>query len=140
MPVLLVIVAFFGCASSALKNQEKDVAIHYKAVTRGRSVEVTVNKDSVLASDSRAGLKASTAINKQDWEKILQLLNKVKLDGMQGLEAPSSKRMYDGALSAALEVTVKDKAYRSNGFDHGNPPAEIAPLVAELLNLAGIKE
>ena len=140
MPILLIAVAFFGCASSALKQQSSDISIEYRAITRGRNVHAMLTKDSVKGySKGRIENSVDKAMPKEEWDGVLTELEKVDLDKMQALPAPSTKHQYDGAMGATLTVKVADKIYQTVTFDHGNPPAEIAALVNKITTLAGIE-
>lgn len=138
--IVLVLAACFGCASqSSLKKQSADVTIAYKAMTRGRQLNI-VYKNDTIAANSGSGMAISssnTALSATQKEDLFRLLEKVDLDGMQSLKSPTNKRMYDGAMIANITVTVKEKVYESSSFDHGNPPAEIAALVNKLITLGG---
>ncbi|MBL4569197.1 MAG: hypothetical protein JKY69_06005, partial [Flavobacteriaceae bacterium] len=49
--------------------------------------------------------------------------------------APTDDRIRDAVLHATLKITIGDKTYSSQTFDHGNPPKELKPLIAELFNI-----
>ncbi len=140
MPILVIAVAIFGCASSALRQQSADISIEYRAITRGRSVKAILTQDT-LKSQSRGFSENSLdkPMPKGDWDNLISELEKVNLDNMHALAAPSTKHQYDGAMGATLTVKVADKEYQTVTFDHGNPPAEIVALVNKITTLAGIE-
>ena len=66
---------------------------------------------------------------------MLSIVEEIKLDTMEGFEPPSEKRNFDGALHANLTITVNDKSYYSQTFDHENPPKELKDLTTKILSV-----
>ena len=64
----------------------------------------------------------------------MQELNKIDLENLPNLKAPTEKRFYDGAAIANLNIIYKGKKYQTSNFDHGFPPMEIKRLF-EIVNL-----
>jgi hypothetical protein len=73
-------------------------------------------------------------VSEVDWNALIQELNKVDLENLSNLKAPTEKRFYDGATIANLKITYKGKIYQSSDFDHGFPPMQIKRVV-EIVNL-----
>jgi hypothetical protein len=140
MPVLLVVIAFFGCASSALKQQSSDITIEYRALTRGRNVHAMLTHENLKShSKGRIENAVDKPMPREDWDTLISELEKVDLEKLHALPAPSTKHQYDGAMGATLTVKVADKEYQTVTFDHGNPPAEIEALVTKITKLAEIE-
>lgn len=136
---ILSIIAVVSCASSKPEKHSEDIVIEYSAMTRGSNKKVVVKHDTVATEEfGRKKTSQVTVITKEDWKMLMNELEKVNLDDMENLKAPTDKRLYDGALIATLTVIYKDKTYRSNSFDHGHPPAEIAPVVNKVLALSAL--
>jgi hypothetical protein len=134
----LTFAVFTGCAS-ALQKQSDSIVITYQAITRGNNLTVTAKQGSVQANSERMKrTSVSTMITQDQWEEVIHELDKIDLDKMSGLKAPSDKRFYDGAMIASLTVQLKDTTYQSSSFDHGNPPAEIKAVVDKLISLSGV--
>ena len=67
-----------------------------------------------------------------DWNALVTTFQKVDLEQVPNLKAPTEKRFYDGAAIATLKITVQGKTYETTEFDHGTPPAAIADLVTKI--------
>ncbi|AXG73621.1 hypothetical protein DVK85_05000 [Flavobacterium arcticum] len=140
LPLLVITLLFAaGCASSALKKESEYIAFEYEAMTRGAYKKVIVKQDTVITLNSRDTAPITTGLKKGDWNKLLSALQKVDLDKISELKPPSTRSHVDAALAANLKVIRKDKTYQSNGFDHGNPPAEIKVLVEEILAVSALE-
>jgi hypothetical protein len=101
---------------------------------------VVVTHDSIVTIKNR-DMKdvVSKPIAKGDWDKLAAAAEKVNVEGIKDIKAPSVKHQFDGALMANLKVIKEGKEYRSVTFDHGNPPAEIAPLVNKIIAMSDLK-
>lgn len=134
----LTLIFIAGCAS-ARKAQLTDAAIEYKAVTRGRHLNVNYKNDTLSWYSGRGMATGGSRkiLTAEEKESLLRLLDNVKLEELKNFKAPTDARMYDGAMIADLKIVVKDSAYESSSFDHGKPPAEIADFVNQFLKLTG---
>ena len=142
--VLFTIMLAAGCSSkkTATANAEKSattLSFEYEAMTRGAYKKVVVTKDSTVTikdRDMKDVVSKPTA--KGDWDKLTAAAANVSLDGLNSLKAPSNKNHADAALAANVKVIKDGKEYRSATFDHGNPPAEIAPLVNKIVSISDL--
>jgi hypothetical protein len=116
---------------------QKDMKIEYEANTRGFYEKRTIENQTIVISKDRDGKDkpVPVKISDADWKQLLAFYNKVNLDGLPNLKAPTEKRFYDGAAIAGLKITIKDKTYETTNFDHGFPPAEIKKLVDKIVSL-----
>jgi hypothetical protein len=64
----------------------------------------------------------------------------IELDSLPTLKAPTEKRFHDGAAIANLDVSYKDKKYKTTSFDHGYPPEAIKKLVTKINSFAKEKQ
>lgn len=146
--VLLTIIFAAGCSSTkTAKNNVTDtksaangLSFEYEASTRGAYQKVVVTQDSVITIKDREMkdvVKKTTT--KGDWDKLTAAAGKINPEGLKDLKAPSVKHQFDGALMANLKIIKDGKEYRSVTFDHGNPPAEIAPLVTKIIGMSDLK-
>ncbi len=92
---------------------------------------VTISKD--RSGQDKA---VATKIAAEDWEELVDCFNKMELDSLSKLKAPTEKRFHDGAAIANLKITVKDKTYETTSFDHGFPPKEIKKFVDKINSFA----
>ena len=135
----LVIIFLVLIVGQSMVSQEKinEFAFEYEAVTRGFYQKIKVNKETLVFSEDRTVKKSSTVkLNNKQWNKILELVDEIKLKNLSSLKAPSEKRKFDGAAHSKLKVLYKDDLYQSSSFDHGNPPREIKGLVEYIIELS----
>ena len=116
-------------------NQTENMIFEYTAITRGSYTMVKANKDTITYQLSRASKEETKDCTKQNWDTLTNLASNVDITKIDQIEAPSKAHQYDGAAIANLNVTVGDKTYRTQSFDAGNPPKEIAEIVNYLLSL-----
>lgn len=144
--VSLVLVT--GCASKkkAQENtakQASNLEFEYKAITRGTQLNVVISKAGIWVSTVRGNKPEAKKIDTVQWDELVKLYNnnitekKVK---MEELDAPSKKHQFDGALAANLTIKSGEVTQTSVTFDHGNPPAQIKPLVDKIIQLAGFQK
>lgn len=135
-----IAIAFFfsmfivsSCVSQ--KNTDMDTAtIEYSAQSRGIYQKVLVENQTVFVSKNRDEKPVETKISDEDWKVLTGEFEKLDLEAVPNLKAPTEKRFYDGAAIANLKIIYKGKTYETKGFDHGFPPAEIKKLVNKLVS------
>lgn len=122
-----------GCDGD-VKQDIATAVIEYEANTRGFYRKVVIKNQMVTVSADRNGSDKPKAqkITDADWKYLISAFERINLDGISNLKAPTEKRFYDGAPIGSLKITYKEKTYDSAAFDHGNPPAEIEKLVTKI--------
>jgi len=136
---LLFLTIFLGKGCNAEQKQDIESAvIEYTANTRGFYQKITVQNQKFTVSKSRDGKDspAEQKVSSSDWKKIIDAFQEVDLESIPTLKAPTEKRFYDGAAIADLKITYQGKSYKTQPFDHGNPPVEIEKLVNKITVLA----
>ena len=119
----------------AEKLQDQNMIISYSAFTRGTNKKITVSKSEIIVENSSAKTpKIKLPCSAEDWEHISTLISKIDTKNLMNLKPPSTKSYSDAGLAANLKISIADKMYATQDFDHGNPPKEIAPLVNKLLS------
>ncbi|KIQ21293.1 hypothetical protein SD960_06210 [Flavobacterium sp. MMLR14_040] len=126
--LLLVICIGTGC-SSQKKADMTSTEIEYSAVSRGLYKTVVVKNQTVSITNTRGGEAVESKIDTAKWNKIVSEFEKINLDSIPNLKAPTEKRFYDGAAIGNLKITQNQKTYETKGFDNGFPPKEIEKLV-----------
>ena len=126
--LLLVICIGTGC-SSQKKADMTSTEIEYSAVSRGLYKTVVVKNQTVSITNTRGGEAVESKIDTAKWNKIISEFEKINLDSIPNLKAPTEKRFYDGAAIGNLKITQNQKIYETKGFDNGFPPKEIEKLV-----------
>ncbi|MCB0447725.1 MAG: hypothetical protein KDD03_09480 [Gelidibacter sp.] len=116
---------------------QEGISITYNALSRGFFEKIRATKDTLMVSNDRNLVEKETYIcTEKDWTELMVLLKEIDIESLPTLEAPTSKRLYDGAAHASLSIEKKDTTIQSNGFDHGYPPKAIERLVNKLLSMA----
>ncbi|MGJ8591621.1 MAG: hypothetical protein ACSHXF_03690 [Aquaticitalea sp.] len=110
--------------------------VWYEATTRGFYEKIWITKDSITVTNDRNHMSSNKyATSLEDWNELLTILKDVDVNAMPDLEAPTSKRHYDGAAFASLGVAQNKTEIQSNSFDHGNPPKAIEAVVNKVLSM-----
>lgn len=123
---------------SQTKNELKTAVIEYTANTRGFYQKITIQDQMVSVSKDRSGnvKSVNVKISDKDWNELVGYFETINLDELETLKAPTEKRFHDGAAIANLEVTYKDKLYKTSSFDHGYPPDAIKKIVDKINSFA----
>jgi len=124
--------------TSQTKNDLKTAILEYTANTRGFYQKITIQNQMVAVSKDRSGTEKAveTKISDADWKELISYFETINLDSLATLKAPTEKRFHDGAAIANLEVSYKDKKYKTTSFDHGYPPEAIQKLVTKINSFA----
>lgn len=126
--IIMLAVAFLSC------NSDKLISYTYSVVARGYKLEITVAKDSThISQTGRQKLEKNYATNSDLWKSLKKDSKNVELKEIVGLESPTNKRQFDGAMLASLTIATKDSVYRSSSFDAGHPPVMIKNIVDQLV-------
>lgn len=127
------IVIWSSCAPQ-MSQEVKESTITYQALSRGfyLNVEIQGKKMQIIRGRNTPG-KIYTLSN-SDFKSLSKLFQKITLKELENYKAPTEKRFYDGAAIANLSVTYQGQVYSSQGFDHGNPPVEIADFVNKIVS------
>ncbi|GGF01665.1 hypothetical protein [Flavobacterium limi] len=126
--LFLTIFMMTGC-SSQKKADMASTVIEYSAMSRGYFKKIVVQNQTVLVTNGRDVQAIEKKIEKANWDKIVTEFEKIDLEKISTLKAPTEKRFYDGAAIGNLKITQNQKTYETPGFDNGFPPKEIEKLV-----------
>lgn len=111
-------------------------AVTYKAQSRGSFVFIQISGTELLFSEDASLQNVRTyTCEEKDVKEIERLLKAVDRETFQKLEAPTGKRLYDGAAHATLAIRQGDVEIITPTFDHGHPPQEIEALVNKVLSI-----
>tara|TARA_R100001369_G_scaffold29172_4_gene52603 strand:- start:90921 stop:91352 length:432 start_codon:yes stop_codon:yes gene_type:complete len=133
---ILLIPILMAETCSQNNNQDKDISFSYETITRGSRAHYSLSKDEIkVVKNMGTETKASQEMSSKEWNTLMEKMKEVDVQNINKLVPPSDKRTFDGAAHAILSITVGDKTYKSNSFDHGNPPAALKPLVKAILRL-----
>jgi len=115
--------------------QQKGYTIEYSAMSRGIFKEIKIKKDSISVQKSRNAKPEIQPCNEELWGEIIGKIEHIDLESLENLEAPTGKRLYDGAAHATLKISVDGKTYSTSSFDHGFPPKDIQGICDILFKL-----
>ena len=133
--LLLLMVIGTGC-SSQKKTDMTSTVIEYSAMSRGYFKKIVVQNQSVSVINGRDVQAVENKIDDAKWKQIVAEFEKINLESIPTLKAPTEKRFYDGAAIGNLKITQNQKTYETPGFDNGFPPKEIEKLVNLLTDFA----
>jgi hypothetical protein len=134
---LLLLVLFIGTGCSSQKKTDMTgTEIEYTAMSRGLYKRIVVKDQKVAVTNGRDTEAIVTEIDNAKWNKIVSEFEKINLDSLSALKAPTEKRFYDGAAIGNLKIIQNPKTYETKGFDNGFPPKEIEKLVNLLTDFA----
>ncbi|WP_340064361.1 hypothetical protein [Ascidiimonas aurantiaca] len=128
----LFLISMRGCAQSDVKS------IVYNASSRGFYYNIELSENEIGVRNIRGAEKALTApLKSEQWDQIVALINNLKIDSWETIEAPSQKSHVDAAAIATFMLKDgKGEIIGETRFDHGNPPEVLKPLVNTILLLA----
>ncbi|WP_435413384.1 META domain-containing protein [Psychroserpens mesophilus] len=117
-------------------RQAETMNIAYRASTRG-FFEMIWIEGNVLKYTNDRNLEAISRhmLSDEQLSELITLYNDLDLKSIPVLEPPTKTFQHDAAAMATLEITEGEMVYKSNGFDHGNPPKPIALFVNKLLSI-----
>ena len=121
---------------ASTQNQEKGLVAQYEAISRSSFLKVNYANGKVIVFNNRNDeSKGNTVtLSKVQNEELEKMLQKIKPESLETMQAPSGARLYDGAAHANLSIISMGKTYSCPGFDHGQPPAGIEKFVKKLLS------
>jgi len=138
LSVLVFVLGSCNCQKSAIGTsiEMKDIEIQYEANTRGFYNKLVLKNGTISSTKDRDGKENPVfqKVSDADWSALNDEINKVDLENLPNLKAPTEKRFYDGAAIANLKIIYKGKTYQTTDFDHGFPPMQIKRVV-EMVNL-----
>ncbi|PXY39609.1 hypothetical protein DMB65_16395 [Flavobacterium cheongpyeongense] len=127
---LIFLMIFIGAGCSSQKKADMaSTIIQYSAMSRGYYKKIVVQNQTVSVTNGRDAQPAENKIEKADWDKIVTEFEKINVEKLSTLKAPTEKRFHDGAAIGNLKITQNQKTYETQGFDNGFPPKEIEKLV-----------
>lgn len=117
-----------------MTQEVKESTITYQALSRGFYLNVEIKGDKMTIIRERQSLGKDYVLSNADFKEVSRLYQKVTLKELENYKAPTEKRFYDGAAIGNLTVNYQGKIYSSQGFDHGNPPVEIAEFINKIVS------
>jgi hypothetical protein len=138
---LLFLTLILGKNCQSQNNMDLSTAkIEYTANSRGLYNKTVIENKTVSATKTRDGKPVSNSLTDAQWNALIGEFQKVNLEEIPRLKAPTEKRFHDGAAMANLKITYKGKTYESQTFDNGYPPEKIKNLVNTILSFSKKEE
>lgn len=138
---LLFLTLILGKNCQSQNNMDLSTAkIEYTANSRGLYNNTVVENKTVSVTKTRDGKPVSSSLTDAQWKDLINEFQKVNLEEIPNLKAPTQERFHDGAAMANLKITYKGKTYESQTFDNGFPPDKIKNLVNTIVSLSKEKE
>ena len=136
--IILLSLLFAKSCDSKAQQDLKNTIVDYTASTRGFYQHIVITNQTVAVSSQRdlKTMPTATKISAADWKILVNEFQKLKLDNIKDLAAPSDKRASDAAAFGQLKITHHEKEYLSNEFDNGNPPTDIAKFTNKVTEIA----
>jgi hypothetical protein len=138
--VAVLVLVLVSCAAKHKADDKiKPVSVAYKAMTRGSQKDVLITDKNYTDTTVRRGeeVKGKGNVTPDQWNAIVAEASKLDYGRLNSINAPSVKHQFDGALAANVIITTADSTYQSVTFDHGNPPAELKPLLKAMAAVSG---
>ena len=141
---ILFSVALFakGCGETSSEkattnSAQDDITISYEASSRGFYQKINVTKNLFSLKTVRDGkVSVEQEMTTADWNEIVKLLDKIDSEKKDETTGTDEDIARDAAIPAKLTVKYKESTITSKTFAHGNPPADLAPLVAKIQAMA----
>ncbi|HEU4788189.1 MAG TPA: hypothetical protein VFS71_00725 [Flavobacterium sp.] len=134
---LLFLTLILGKNCQSQNNMDLSTAkIEYTANSRGLYNNTVIENKTVSVTKTRDGKPLSNSLTDAELNTLISEFQKVNLEEIPSLKAPTEKRFHDGAAMANLKITYKGKTYESQTFDNGYPPDKIKNLVNTILSFS----
>ena len=137
---LLFLTLILGKSCQSQNLDMETAKIEYTANSRGLYNNTVVENKMVAVTKTRDGKPVSNSLTDAQWSTLIKEFQKVNLEEISTLKAPTEKRFHDGAAMANLKITYKGKTYESQTFDNGFPPDKIKNLVNTILSFSKKEE
>lgn len=133
--ILSLLLLATGCGTVPAGKMSK-ATVDYQAVSRGYYLNILMNGRDVVIRDKREGPDKKVTLTDSELKEFGLLFDKIPADQLPAYKGPTQKRFYDGAAIATLSITENGTTYITEGFDHGDPPLEIATFVNKIVALS----
>ncbi|WP_370390192.1 hypothetical protein [uncultured Winogradskyella sp.] len=123
-------------AKDNTNQDQENLAVVYSASSRGFFEYIKITESETILSEDRYLKSIRTYPTKsKDWEALVKFIDSTDYKKFKTLEAPTGKRLYDGAAHALLTIVDGKEELTTPSFDHGHPPKDILNFVAKVLSI-----
>ncbi|QHI36573.1 hypothetical protein IMCC3317_19360 [Kordia antarctica] len=108
--ILLTILTITIVQSAFSQEKMNDLSLEYEAISKGYYQKIEIDKETLVFSEDRTGVKnSSMKVDNKQWKELVDLANKIKFKELSSLKVPSEKRTFYGVAHAQLKISFKDK-------------------------------
>lgn len=130
---LLVPFLFLNCATkSTQKMQESNIT--YEAVSRGFYMKAEIQGSKMTVVRDRNSEPVACVLSEKDIDELDKMFQEVNLKEIESYKGPTEKRFYDGDAIGTLNISYKGQNYKTEAFDHGNPPLELEKFINKIVS------
>lgn len=134
----MLILSLVTTGSALAQSLESITSITFTKQTRGLLDEIVVSRDSVqgFVDNQRSPANShqyATAIDENQWAKVVLALQDVSLAAIDGLQSPTMNRAHDGAIHSSIVITFEDGSSVTHSFDDEKPHPDLQPLLDAIL-------
>jgi hypothetical protein len=130
--ILFLTLIFAKSCQGQTLDKVNSTKIEYNVISRGFYQNIIVENSTVSIINQRGEKPTQTRLSEEQVKQLFHELKKVNLEEIASLKAPTQKRFHDGAAMANLKISVKEKTYESQTFDHGFPPDKLKKIVNKI--------
>ena len=130
----LILPLFLLSCGTKIAQKMEESTITYEAVSRGYFMKAEVKGNKILVYKDRTSAAKECVLSDLDLKELDKLYQKVNLKEIESYKAPTEKRFYDGAAIGNLTIVQNGQTYKTQAFDHGNPPVEIADFITKIVS------
>lgn len=117
-----------ACSSTPMSEPIQSVELSQR--TRGYQKVITVTEQQTQVSINDKVYSRKT--QPQQWKKILEEFQQIKLVDLPSLKTSTKGSQVDAAYITQLTVKTDKQTYQSNTFDHDTPPHALAAVIKTL--------
>ena len=130
---LLVPFLFLNCATKSTQKMQEST-ITYEAMSRGYYMKAEIIGNKMTVARDRDSGSVACLLSEKDIKELDKLFQEVNLKEIETYKSPTEKRFYDGAAIGTLNVSYHGQNYKTEAFDHGNPPVELEKFINKIVS------
>ena len=103
--VLFLSIVFFAACAGQKNGDQNQMKMEYKAYSKGFYQSITVENQIAFVVKNKDEKSVAFRLSDADWNSLKTAVKALDLESLQNLNAPTDKRLYDGASIANLKIT-----------------------------------
>lgn len=132
---LILPLFLLSCGPKVAQKMEES-KISYEALSRGFYMKADIQGNKMLVFKDRTSATKECVLSDLDLKELDKLFQKINLKEIESYKSPTEKRFYDGAAIANLNIDYQGQNYKTQAFDHGNPPLELEVFINKIVLLS----